>query len=87
MAALDATSGEKRWVTETGFEITSSPIVAGTTVMVGTRTGEVLGLDTATGKVIWDFRSQGQVTASPVVAGDTLYVASWDDNLYALTGP
>ena len=87
MAALDAATGEKRWVTETGFEITSSPTVAGSTVMVGTKNGKVLGLDTATGKVIWEFQTQGRITASPVVAGGTLDVASRDGTLYALTGP
>jgi outer membrane protein assembly factor BamB len=85
VVALNATSGEQRWLTDLNVDITAAPIVAGKTVLVGTKTGAVIALHAHSGKVLWDFKTQGKITGSPVVAGDTMYVVSHDGTLYAVS--
>ena len=83
--ALDAATGTERWRADLHTVITAAPTVAGTTVLVGTQDGVVVGLDAHTGAVLWDFTTAGTITGSPIVAGDTMYVASHDGTLYAVT--
>lgn len=84
VVALDAMTGDQRWLTNLKVKITAAPVVAGETVLVGTQTGAVIGLHAHTGSVRWEFKTKGRITASPVVAGDTMYVASHDGTLYAV---
>lgn len=84
--ALDAATGEERWITELEAIITASPSVAGTTVLVGTKDGTVFGLDAQTGKVLWDFHTGGEIADSPIVAGDGMYVVSREGTLSAISG-
>ena len=66
--------------------MTTSPTVAGQTVLLGAKDGRVFGLDAQTGGVQWSFKTGGEVSASPIVVGDTMYVVSRDGTLYAIGG-
>lgn len=83
--ALDADTGEERWVTDLALDITSDLIVAGNTVLLGAGDGILYGLDASTGEELWTFEMGDQFSATPVVVGDTIYVASHDGKLYALS--
>ena len=85
--ARSTDTGGKKWSTRLGVGISTSPSVAGNTVMVGTDEGRVFGLNAANGDVLWEFQAgHGEIVESPVVAGDTMYVASTDGTLYAISG-
>ena len=84
--ARDVATGARLWNTDLGREITSPASVAGDTVLVGTNSGEVLGLDADGGTVKWEFYvGDGSIFDAPVTVGDTIYVVSQDGNLYALS--
>jgi outer membrane protein assembly factor BamB len=84
--ARDVATGARLWNTDLGREITSPASVAGDTVLVGTNSGEVLGLDADGGTVKWEFYvGDGSIFDAPVTVGDTIYVVSQGGNLYALS--
>lgn len=85
MAALDVSSGDKRWHIALNRDVTSAPTVADTTVLVGTKTG-VVGIHAHTGERQWSFTTTAKINASPIVAGETIYAVSHDGKLYAISG-
>ena len=67
--------------------MSTSPIVAGQTVLLGAKDGRVFGLDAQTGAIQWSFRAgDDELSGSPVVVGDTIYVTSRNGTLYAIGG-
>lgn len=78
--ALDATSGDQQWSTETSDGIFTPPTVTGGTVYVGSWDGRVYALDAATGEVKdgnWPFTIEENITdSSPAVANGTVYIGS-----------
>ena len=73
MHALDMETGTIRWASDLGIDITSAPIVAGQTILVGTVDGRVVALGIHSGKQLWVFKTSGKITGSPVVVGNTMY--------------
>ena len=70
-----------------GAEVSTSPIVAGQTVLLGAKDGRVFGLDAQTGAIQWSFRTgDDELSGSPVVVGDTIYVASRNGTRDAMGG-
>ena len=85
--ARDAVFGGERWTSVLNAEVTTSPTVAGQTVLLGTKDGRSFGLDAQTGAIRWSFRNgDDEISASPIVVGDTIYVVSLDGTLYAVDG-
>jgi len=94
--ALDRRTGRERWRVETGsdhpFEwghegwdyFTSSPVIAGEFVIVGSGDGSVYALDAATGAEHWQVETGGRVRASPAVGDGVVFVGSADGLLYAI---
>lgn len=82
--AIDAATGEERWVVEAGGPVVSSPALVDDVVYVGSGSGEVLALDALTGETRWRFHTGAPVFSSPVVADGRLYIGSDDGGLYAL---
>jgi outer membrane protein assembly factor BamB len=94
--ALDRRTGRERWRVETGADhpwewghegwdyFTSSPVIAGDLVIVGSGDGNVYGLDAATGTERWRVSTGGRVRSSPAIADGTAYVGSADGFLYAI---
>ncbi len=91
--ALDARTGEQRWLLKTGAPVPfahrwdyfqSSPAWVAGALYVGSADGHVYAVEGKTGKVLWEFQTQGRVRASPAVADGVVYAGSMDGNLYAL---
>ncbi len=81
--AVDAKSGERRWLDSTG-PIASSPAVAENTVYVGSDDHNIYAIDALTGAKRWTFPTGDRVRSSPAVADGLVYVGSDDGRLYAL---
>lgn len=96
---LDSASGRRIWSADLGqgqaqrLEITdpnsryddytSSPVVSGGSVYVGSRDGCVRRLSAASGKPRARYCAKDMVTATPVVDGKHVYFASFDNHVYA----
>ncbi len=75
--AVDRSTGALRWSVETGADapwewghegwdyFTSSPVIAGPLVLVGSGDGSVYAFQAATGTEAWHFETGGRVRSSP----------------------
>lgn len=75
---------ELAWTFETEGAITSSPVVAGNTVYVGSGDGSVYAIELATGRKKWSFKTDDIVEAPPLVHAGHVYIGSCDFFFYAL---
>jgi outer membrane protein assembly factor BamB len=95
--ALDERTGRLRWQLRTGpalpFNTTpaggwdlwaSSPVVVGSTVLIGGQDGAVYSLDLSTGRQRWRAETGGRVRATPAVSGGLVVVGSWNGRVYGL---
>jgi len=82
--ALDAESGTRRWVFETGHRVWATPLIISDTVYVGSMDRHFYALNLADGKVRWDFKAEGAFAGTPALRDNTLYVGAFDDRLYAI---
>lgn len=98
--ALDATTGERLWVYDRTVPAltlrgTSTPVIAGDSVIAGFDGGRVTALDRDTGKLIWETRvavSSGRselermvdIDAQPVIYLDAMYIATFQSNVAAM---
>lgn len=95
--AVDEASGLLRWSLQTGPVLpanttpaggwdlwASSPVIVGSTVVIGAPDGGVYSLDLASGKQLWRTQTNGRVRATPSVHGGTVVVGSWGGRVYAL---
>lgn len=96
--ALDAFSGKKLWHYQTGeamasfgpcmraeSQLTSSPVLSGNTVYLGSADGRLYALDADSGKEMWRYDLGVPITSSAAISGNTVYVASYDGSIYAFT--
>lgn len=83
MYAVRLTTGRLIWKFEAGAPIRSKPAVTAERIIVGTESGDVIGLDLA-GAVKWRFKAKRAVTSSPFVQDEIAYVGSQDWHVYAL---
>lgn len=73
------------WKFATGGSITSSPIIAGSTIYVTSHDGILYALSLSNGQQLWDFTTRGPITSAPAVdAQGNVYVASGDGEVYSL---
>ena len=82
--AIDAESGDERWVVRTGGPIFSSPTVVDGVAYVGSGDRTVYAVDVADGSIRWTFPTGGMVVGSPAVWNGRLFVGSDDGTVYAL---
>jgi outer membrane protein assembly factor BamB len=94
--AVDAAKGTQRWRLSTGPTLafpwghesgdryTSSPNVAGTTVVFGAGDGYVYSVDAATGRVRWRTRTDGRIRGTPAISDGAVFIGSFDGRVYAL---
>jgi eukaryotic-like serine/threonine-protein kinase len=95
--AVDQSTGRLRWSRKTGTPLpyntspaggwdlwASSPVVAGSNVVIGAPDGGVYCLDLATGKQRWRAQTNGRVRATPAVHDGMVVVGSWGGRVYAL---
>lgn len=72
-------SAETHFVFETEGEITSSPVVSGDTVYVGSSDGTLYAIDTSTGNERWSYepdQSYGFEQSSPAVASGSVFIGT-----------
>lgn len=84
LIALDAATGEKRWVEPLRFAGTCSPVIMDGVVYVATQEGHVSAFATGNGDELWHYRNDNLLFASPAVAGDTLVIADEKGQVTAL---
>jgi len=82
--ALDASTGNARWVRDAGAGIVGGIAVDGDTIYFGTKGRRVYALVAATGVVKWQFSTDGEVWATPTVDNGRIYVTSLGGTVYAL---
>jgi outer membrane protein assembly factor BamB len=95
--AVDQATGRLRWSVTTGAGLpyhvfpagkwdvwASSPVVVGSTVVIGAPDGGVYALDLASGRRRWRAPTGGRVRATPAVDGSLVIVGSWDGRVYGL---
>ena len=79
--AVDRTTGQRKWVFETGAEIISSPTIDGGNVLFGSYDNTLYCLDRKTGKPRWQVVTQGYVHCTPAVSEGTTFIAGCDEHL------
>jgi outer membrane protein assembly factor BamB len=100
ISALDAKNGEVRWRVDQSapsltLRFSSTPIIAGDKVLVGSAAGKLLALNIQSGLIEWERnitqprgRSELQrmvdITADPLVKGDVAYVVTYQGKLAAV---
>jgi outer membrane protein assembly factor BamB len=87
--ALDAVTGRELWKTSLPANITSTPVVSGTSLyltvfLVQPQIGALIALDTRTGTELWSYEGQGESVSSPAIARDLVVFADSSGNLQAL---
>lgn len=74
--ALDAATGEHRWLTQIESPVDSAPTVAGDGLYLALRDRRLLALDRKTGAVLWGLEGDGPLVASPIVVEGVVYALS-----------
>jgi outer membrane protein assembly factor BamB len=84
--AIDAQSGEQKWITEDlGGAIVGTPAISEEgRLYVGTFGNEMIAMDTNNGKIIWRYRTEDWVWSGPALDGEVLYFGDLNGNLYAI---
>ena len=95
--AVSEATGELRWSMTTGPSLpkniqpagewdlyASSPVVTGSTVLIGASDGNVYAVDLTSGKERWRVRTNGKVRATPSVHDGVAVVGSFDGRVYAI---
>src|SRR4030095_6559984 len=95
--AVDQSSGRLRWTFTSGpalpfntspaggwDNLASSPVVVGTTVVIGTPDGLIRAVELSSGKALWQVKTRGRVRATPAVKDSVVVVGSFDGRVYAL---
>lgn len=75
---------EVAWAHHATEAITSSPIVVGDLVVVGSDDGQVIAVDRNSGERRWSFATQGKIEAAPLFVHDLIVIGSADFNVYGL---
>src|SRR5688572_2000797 len=72
------------WKFRTGGPVTSSPVVAGGRVYIGSGDSHVYALRLVDGRKIWSYKTGDAVEAPPSIIGGAVVVGSSDGFLYCL---
>ena len=83
--ALDAESGQPKWVFQAGGPVFSSPAVEKGRAFLSCQDGMIYAINLSDGKPAWTFPTGEGVWASPTVQDGTVYVGSRDGVFYALS--
>jgi outer membrane protein assembly factor BamB len=83
VTAVNKTSGQILWRTNTKVSVTSGPGVGDGTVVVGSRRGDVIALDQATGRIRWQSSLLGEILAKPAVGNQMAVVKAVDGHVHA----
>ncbi|MFD9460644.1 PQQ-binding-like beta-propeller repeat protein [Streptomyces sp. NPDC060027] len=81
--AVDAATGERRWVHRADSFVSGRPVVADGAVYAASR-GSLYAVDAATGDQRWSFATEGTVFGPPAVVDGVVYAGSDKGTLYAV---
>lgn len=81
--ALDQATGIERWRRRTGAAAEGSVVLAAGVIYAGSHDFHLYALDSRNGQALWRLRTGGSVF-NPAVGNGMLFVASGDQQLYAL---
>ncbi|MGI9332882.1 MAG: outer membrane protein assembly factor BamB [Gammaproteobacteria bacterium] len=84
VAALDASSGDTVWESDTDAPISGGPGTGDSLVLVGTSDGEVLALEMNDGVQRWRSRLSSEILAAPKADGGVTVARTVDGKLYGL---
>lgn len=73
-----------KWIYKTNGPITSSPIIANGTVIIGSQDSNYYALDAYTGQKIWNFSTGFRVLSTPAVSDGKVYTGADDGNIYSI---
>ena len=85
--AVDARTGDKRWVFQAGDLVVGTPTVSGRTVLVGSRDGVMYAINDLTGRPIWRYPAADAgppIQSSPLLVGDIVLVRRGARDVLAL---
>ena len=96
VVALDRRSGKEVWRARTGSDIPthpsgghwdyflSSPVLAGSAVIVGSGDGQLHALRADSGAVVWTFKADGRIRSSPRIANGVAVFGTIRGSVYAV---
>lgn len=84
--AFDGISGVEQWSYYSGSNnLTSAPTIDGNILYCGNSSGnQLLAIEKTTGDLLWEHTTMAEVQSSPCVADGRVFVASYDQNIYAV---
>jgi outer membrane protein assembly factor BamB len=95
--AVNEATGALRWSVQTGKALpknihpagewdlyASSPVIVGSSIIIGAGDGNVYALDVTSGKERWRAKTNGKVRATPSVHDGVAVVGSFDGRVYAI---
>ncbi|MCO5219961.1 MAG: PQQ-binding-like beta-propeller repeat protein [Thermomicrobiales bacterium] len=90
--ALDAATGQELWSISTGEFSAGVPVLSGSTLIVGSDSGDLLGLEPATGAELWRVTIPGKIdldlqqATAPLTANGRIYLIDRDGGVVVLRG-
>lgn len=84
VAAYDAATGERAWVTETGLPLSAGPAVGEAIVALGSNDGDLIALEASDGSLRWKVQLSSEVLAAPAIGRDIVVAQTVDGRLRAL---
>lgn len=75
--------GQPRWNLTLNGKALSSPIIAGSLVLLGDEAGTLHAFDLQSGQQLWSYQLEAGIRARAVAAGDMIFQVASDGNLYA----
>ncbi len=84
MHAIDARTGQTRWIAQPGGPIPHTAAVSAGRVIFGSLDGNVYALRVGDGSLAWRFPTGGPVVSAPAIVNGTVYIGSTDGSLYAI---
>lgn len=75
---VDAATGKRKWMLETGSEIVGGPTFIDDRVLIGSHDGKLYCLKQSDGTNVWTFETQGPVNATPTLAGPYTFITGCD---------
>jgi outer membrane protein assembly factor BamB len=79
-----AAFGGLQWRVQTNGPVRSSPVLAGSTIYIGSGDGNVYAINATTGAVRWRHATGAAVASTPAVANDLVFVNGNDGRVRAL---
>ncbi|HEB65789.1 MAG TPA: DUF11 domain-containing protein [Chloroflexi bacterium] len=85
MHAIDALTGETKWIAQPGGPIPHTAAVSEGRVVFGSLDGKVYALNAGNGSTVWAFSTGAPVVSAPAIVNGIVYIGSTDGRLYAIS--